>query len=300
LGTAQGILRLAIQCNSKKDFNTMRIISAASRGMRVLSVGLAVLVLSSCVATHEREQPKTERYISPQIEGASQRINLEEVDKAFFSTKGNDLNSWMGAFEKRVNEIYEGPEIVSIDASRETGKLKVVGFIEKNKEPGFQPSEDKLFSLEQTGDVVNNQMPYKVADERGSTYYQGHHSLLDNPFIQALVIGNLLSGAFGPRYYTPFSRTSVLMDHRNSFRNSTGFGSQKAANRQFNSRFKERAYGSGIGSSRRFSAPTGTSSGSGRSWGAPSGSSRSFGQPSGWGGRRPSFGGGRGWGGRRR
>jgi hypothetical protein len=254
-------------------------------------------LLSSCTAPSNNQQ-KTERYISPQIEGVESRINLEEVEKAFFATKGNDLSSWMGNFEKRVNEIYEGPEIVSIDASKQTGKLNVTGFVEKNKEPGYQTSEDKLFSLEQTGDVVNNQMPYKISDQHGNSYNQGHYSLFDNPFIQALVIGNLLSGAFGPRYYTPYANTTILRDHRNNFRTTPGFNSQKTANQQFNTRFKQRATGTGIGSSSRFSRPsTGSGTSTGRSWSNPSG--RSYTNP--WSGRRSSpFGGGRGWGGRRR
>jgi hypothetical protein len=267
--------------------------------MRYLAVVvLAALMVTSC--TYTVEQPRVERYVSPQIEGATQRINLEEVEKAFFATKGSDLNSWMGSFEKRVNEIYEGSEIVSIDASRETGKLNVTGFVESNKEPGFQAPEDKLFSLEQTGDVVNNQMPYRVADERGQTYHNGHYSLFDNPIIQALVIGNLLSGVMGPRYYTPFASTVFLRDHRNSFRNTSSFNNQRVANRQFNNRFKQRAFGSGIGSNNRFRAPVGTTRGASRSWRGPSDSYRNPSMSSPWGGRRPSFGGGRGWGGRRR
>lgn len=254
---------------------------------------IAALLLTSCVVAPD--QPKVERYTSPQIEGQSQRINLDAVEKAFFSTQGKDLNSWMSAFETRVNEIYEGPEVVSIDATRETGKLNVAGYIEKNKQAGFQTGEDKLFALEQTGDVVNNQMPYRVADEHGNTYHQGHYSLFDNPIIQALVIGNLLSGAFGPRYYTPLPRIGDLRSYRDSYRQSPGFNNQRVANNQFQTRYRQRAAGSGVGSRTGFGRTPGTTSGArSRTWSNPSPTYRS---PSPWSGRRPM---GRGWGMRRR
>lgn len=191
-----------------------------------------LLLLSGCVYSSE---PYKERYVSPQVQGQETRINLDAVEKALFDTKGSDLNSWMSAFEKRVNEIYEGPDIVSIDATRQTGKLQITGFVEKNKEPGFQNGEDKLFSIDQTGDVVNNDLPYRVSDGYGQPYHYGHYSLLDNPFIQALIIGHMFN-ALGPRYYTPLSRTAVLQQHRDSFRQSTAFRSQRIANRNFSSR----------------------------------------------------------------
>ncbi|HEY9715580.1 MAG TPA: hypothetical protein V6C72_19055, partial [Chroococcales cyanobacterium] len=70
---------------------------------------------------------KVEHYVSPKVEGEMARINLDEVQKAFWETQGKDFNSWMGAFEKRVNEIYDGKEVVSIDATRESGHLVVTG-----------------------------------------------------------------------------------------------------------------------------------------------------------------------------
>jgi len=249
----------------------------------ITSLACASFLLNGCMISSYETGTKSERYVSPQIQGESQRINLDEVEKAFSSTKGDDLNTWMTGFEKRVNEIYEGSEIVSIDATRETGKLNITGFVEKNKEAGFQPADDRLFAIEQTGDVTSNQMPYRVVDERGNPYHTGHYSLFDNPFIQALVLGQLL-GAFGPRvYYTPPMRFDTLRDHRTSFRGSPAFANQKVANQNFNSRFKQRAIGEGLRSRNTFNRGYGTTPGTRRTWQRPS--TRSF--PSGRiGGRR--------------
>lgn len=264
---------------------------------RITPWPLMLLVIASSVSLVScTTSSRTEHYVSPQIEGVSQRINLDEVEKAFLNTKaeGKDLNAWMGVFEKRVNEIYDGDDVVSIDATRKTGKLEVTGFIDKNKEPGYQAGEDKLFAIEQTGDVANDQMPYRVADERGVTYREGSHSILDNPFIQMMLVSQLLGG-FGGRYYTPYHAYGGLRDHRNAFRTTPAYSTQKAANSTFSSRFKQKAVGGGYTSRTPFgSSPS--ASGSRSRYSNPSSPSV---RTSPWGGRRSS-GFGRGWGGRRR
>jgi hypothetical protein len=251
----------------------------------------------------------TEHYVSPRVQGASARINLDAVQKAFWDTKGNDLNSWMSAFEKRVNEIYEGKEIVSIDATRQNGHLLVTGYIDTQKKEGFVAGDDKLFSIEQTGDAVNNEMPYRLNGQDGQVYYEGRHSILDNPFLQALLISHLMGG-WGGRYYTPYDRVVVLDNYRNTYRQTPSYMQQTASNRDFASRFKTRAFG-GVQSSNSFgnssfSSNSGTTN---RTWGGSSTSySNSSGSSSVWGGRRStsSFGSyrsssfGRSWGGRRR
>jgi len=202
----------------------------------------ASLSLSSC----STEATQVEHYVSPKIEGEAQKINLDEVQKAFFDSKGKDFNSWMGAFEKRVNEIYDGKEIVSLDATRKEGKLSVTGFISKdNKETkeGFQPGDEKLFTIEQTGEAVNNEMPYRVTGSNDRPYYEGHRSILDNPFLQMMLISHFMGGGWGGRYYTPPSRVVILHDSRDSFRSSPDFSQQQSRNQGFFSRWKSNPQG---------------------------------------------------------
>jgi hypothetical protein len=241
----------------------------------------------------------------------SQKINLEAVQKAFWESKGSDFKSWMGAFEKRVNEIYEGKEIVSLDATRSNGHLVVTGYIDSQKQQGYVPGDEKLFSIEQTGDAVNNEMPYRLSSGDGQTYYQGSHSILDNPFLQMMLVSHMMGG-WGGRYYTPYDRTAVLQSDRNAYRSTSGFGAQQSLNRQFDTRFKSKAFGAGVESRNKFGTGF-SSSGSPvrRTWSgfgqssSPAASETSSGF---WGGRRASgtglFGGmrssGRSWGGRRR
>jgi hypothetical protein len=231
-----------------------------------------------------------EHYVSPKIEGSASKINLEEVQKAFWDTKGKDFNAWMAAFEKRVNEIYDGKDVVSIDATRDNGKLVVTGYLNKVNKEGFQPGDDKLFAIEQTGDAVNNEMPYRMSGGDGNVYYAGHHSILDNPILQMMLISHMMGG-WGGRYYTPAPQIIVLRNNRDSFRATPAYQQMQSSNNSFYSRFKTNAAGdlqskSKFGSSFSSSSPTPTRSLSG----APSspGSTVGGSSTSSWGGRRSS------------
>lgn len=258
----------------------------------------AGLGLTGCAV----QEQQTEHYVSSSVQGEAQKINLDAVQTAFWDTKGKDFNSWMTAFEKRVNEIYEGTGVVSIDATRKTGKLSITGYIDDKKEAGFQQGEEKLFSIEQTGDVTDNKLPYQVTGSDNKPYYQGHHSILDSPIVQMLVLSHLMS-SWGGRYYTPPGRTVILGNQRDTFRNSPNYSGQKTANRSFDSRYKNRLAG-GYASRNKFGkTPFSTTTGAQRRpWGGMSNPSGGVRNPSyGWGGRRSPFGMSRGgWGGRRR
>jgi hypothetical protein len=291
----------------KVRFTSRAMASVTSIFAICFVAGSASITLEGCSSS------TTERYVSPKVQGESEKINLEAVQKAFWESKGNDLNSWMAAFEKRVNEIYEGTQVVSIDATRKDNKLVVTGYIDTQKKEGFVPGDEKLFTIEQTGDAANNQMPYQMTGQTGQVYYQGSHSILDNPFFQALLIGHLFN-SWGGHYYTPPGQVVVLHDYRNSYRTSPSWGQQQSYNNAFSSRYKTNASGglqskTGFGSSSFSSGSSSTN----RSWGGSSTGSSSAGEPSSssWGGRRSSgFGSvgsgsfsrglSRGWGGRRR
>ena len=183
---------------------------------RWLSAALAAaMILGGCSGADSGS--REDHYQSAQVQGESARINLEQVQQAFFTSKGNDFNTWMGAFEKRVNEIYDGSDVVSIDADRKDNRLSVTGYVDKNAQQGFQAGDDKLFSIEQTGDAVNDQVPIRVSNGGGATYYEGHHSLLDTPFLQAMLISHMFGG-WGGHYYTPHTRVVYLNNYRDTYR----------------------------------------------------------------------------------
>lgn len=266
---------------------------------------LVELTVSGCGVSRSSSGGSSEHYVSSQVEGESEKINLDAVKTAFWDTKGKDFNEWMGAFEKRINEIYDGDGVVSIDATRETGKLQVTGYIEDKKTQGYQEGEEKLFTIAQTGDVTNDELPYSVSGHTGQPYYVGHQSILGNPFIQMMVLSHMMN-SWGGRYYTPYSQTTILRDHRDSFRTSPTYATQKATNQDFRTRYKPNASGTGLASKKTFgsSSYSTTSGTTKRGWGGFGNGTTSTSKPGfSWGGRRSSspFGGGRsrGWGGRR-
>jgi len=264
--------------------------------MNMKTVALVICSSMLMAGCAQETTVQKERYTSPQISVESQKINLEEVEKAFWDSKGTDFPSWMSNFERRVNEVYEGGDVVSIDATREKGHLAVTGYIEDKKQEGFQPGEEKLFAIEQTGEAVNNTVPYKVVGSNNQVYNQGHHSILDNPIVQMMMIGSMMN-MWGGRYYTPYSQMTVLRDHRNNFRTTPNFRQQQASNRSFQTRFNRNAGGS-LASRNRFGTGVTRDTAPRRTWGAPS--TRPGFSP--WGGMRRQTGGfpSRGWGGRRR
>lgn len=248
----------------------------------IIGLALSGLMLAGCSGGDTKEH-----YSSPMTQGNSQRINLQAVQDAFLKTKGNDFNAWMAQFETRVNEIYQGEGVVSIDAGREKNRLEVTGFIDTNGKQGCQADDEKLFAIAQTGDVRGNQMPYRVEGSNGYVYSHGSYGILGNPLVQMFLISQIMR----PHYYTPRDRVVVLDRHQNTYRRTPDFNAQKKRNHSFFGSFKKKSDGS-LKSNRSFSSWGGLfGSSKKRSWGSSSGS--------GWGGRRSSSwgGGGRSWGG---
>jgi Ni,Fe-hydrogenase I large subunit len=238
-----------------------------------------------------------EHYSSPMTQGDSQRINLQSVQDAFLQTKAADFNTWMGKFETRVNEIYQGDGVVAIDAGREKNRLQVTGYIEKNSKQGYQADDDKLFAIAQTGDVRNNQMPYQVQGSNGYIYSHGSYGILGNPLVQMFLISQMMR----PHYYTPQDRVIVLDRHRNTYRRTPEYQTQRQRNKSFFGMFKRKSDGS-LKSERKFSGWGSLFGGSKkRSWGSNGSSGWSGRRSSSWGGSHRSWGGSSGgWGRRRR
>ena len=62
-------------------------------------VAIACVAVVTCVSGCSTGPSNTQHYVSGAIQGEGQKINLEEVQKAFFETKGADFNTQMAAFE---------------------------------------------------------------------------------------------------------------------------------------------------------------------------------------------------------
>ncbi|MGH2584066.1 MAG: hypothetical protein ACRDJE_04060 [Dehalococcoidia bacterium] len=257
-------------------------------GALVLTAGGALAVACGIGGSSAEEDPAQ---VWTESDGASGRINMDDVQQAYRDAYGSDGFD-TAKFEQRVNEIYEGDNVVMIDAQQNGDKLDIVGWedLNGNKVPD-EAEDDKLFTISQELRDGGN---FETQGHGANGYY---HSV--NPFggfLTGLLIGNLLSGGFGGRYTTPPARYDDIATSRASYRSGSGYSSQQARNSSYGSGLGSR-FGDAAGSqsvsparssyqSRQINSGGFRSSGSGsRSIGGAKGSTSGGGSISGGGGR---------------
>ena len=148
-------------------------------------------------------------------EGAIGRINMEEVEEAFKKSQTVE------AFEKRLNEIYEGDGVVLIRAKDEDGKRVIEGYEDLNNDNDINPEQDDLlFTITNEGD--SNDLRGNGANQHYRSSFGGGNFLFTY-----LIFSSLGRGGFG--YNTPRSRVPQMESQRNSYRNSTAYAGGRSA-----------------------------------------------------------------------
>jgi hypothetical protein len=172
----------------------------------------------------------TERWAT--TENTNVAIDFDKVNQAYKDASGPE------DFEKRVNEIYEGAEIISISVKDEDDKTQVVtGFFDKNKD-GSVADEEKIFTIkrEPTGE--------------GTAQYQtqgyGHYGYYHSPFmsiasgmLMGAMISNMWAPSYAPRHYvTSSARASTLHSSRAGYRaaNPSKFAPRSKSGRSYGSK----------------------------------------------------------------
>lgn len=169
------------------------------------------LVVGGCNAPSSSE--RTERWAS--TEDTNVAIHWDKVNEAYKLADGPE------DFERRVNEIYEGSEIISISVADLDDKTQLVtGFFDKNKSGAVDDSE-KIFTIrrELSGESTAR---YQTV---GYGPYYGYHS----PFFSiasGMLMGSMMSRMFTsgyvPVYQQPYttssSRAADLRQTRSSYR----------------------------------------------------------------------------------
>ena len=177
----------------------------------VLSASLVAGAGTGCLS----ERGGNKRWAT--TENTNIKIDWDKVNEAYKEAEGpEDL-------ERRINEIYEGDEIISISVQDADAKTQVVtGFFDKNTSGAVDEGE-KIFTIKR--DVTGEgQAQYHTV---GHGAYYGYTS----PFLSiasGMVIGSMLSSAFSPHYVpvytqpytTPPARASSLQGQRSSYRSA--------------------------------------------------------------------------------
>jgi hypothetical protein len=211
-----------------------------SRLLAAILAGSVILGGAAC-----NDERGTDRWTT--TENTNVAIDWDKVNEAYKTAEGpEDL-------EKKINEIYEGDEIISIAVKDEDNKTQVVtGFFDKNTSGNVDEGE-KIFTIKR---VISGEGTGQIHTQ-GHGYYGGHTSMLD--IAGGMILGSMIN-AFSPRYVPMYSQPYTTSAAR-----ASNIASARQSYRQANpSRFSKpsrttgRTYGGGGGRS------TGGSRGGGR------------------------------------
>jgi hypothetical protein len=200
---------------------------------KVFAALLAGLLVTGSVACSS--EPESNRWVT--TENTNVKIDWDKVNQAYKDATGpEDL-------EKRINEIYEGEEIISVSVQDSDEKNQTVtGFFDKNKSGSVDEGE-KIFTInrrvtgEGTGEIQTT----------GHGPYYGYHSPLMS-IATGMLLGSMLSSAFAPRYVPMYTQPYTTTAAR-----AGAIGSERASYRASNpSKFSKpsrtgRTYGGGTG-----------------------------------------------------
>ncbi|MEO8707352.1 MAG: hypothetical protein ABI867_45410 [Kofleriaceae bacterium] len=203
---------------------------------KILAAILAAAVISGGAGCKSDEN--TDRWAT--TENTNVKIDWDKVNEAYKAADGpEDL-------EKRINEIYEGDEVISISVQDNDAKTQVVtGFFDKNSS-GKVDEGEKIFTIKRD---ITGEGQGQIQTTGYGPYY-GYSS----PFMSimtGMIVGSMISNAFSPRYVpvytnaytTTAARAGSLNSHRTSYRQANPSKFSKP------SRNTGRSYGGGTGRS---------------------------------------------------
>jgi hypothetical protein len=175
--------------------------------------------------------------------GTNGFMNLDAVKEAF------QKNPAVEDFEKRVNEIFEGDNLIIFSSEERSGGFTYTAKEDLDGDKKIGPSDETLFVLSVSGRIatlegagVNKYYKeswiYNTPGQKPEREYSRSH--YSRPHFHYWYWGRRWGG-----YYTPAPRYDTMSDHRNSYRNSSAFVSQVNNNVAFEQRMAAR-YGSGF------------------------------------------------------
>jgi hypothetical protein len=142
-----------------------------------------------------------ERWVA--TEDTTVEIDWDAINQAYKDAEGPE------DFERRVNEIYEGEEIISVSVKDLDDKTQVVtGFFDKDEDGAIADGE-KVFTIQR--DIVDpNKAQYAIS---GHGAYGSYHSPMWD-IASGMLMGSMLSRMFmpgySPMYSTPYTTSARL------------------------------------------------------------------------------------------
>ena len=171
-------------------------------------------------------------------EVATGKINLDAVKDAFKTSK--DISE----FENRVNEIYEGDNLVLIRVEDNESQKIISGFEDLNQSNAIEEAnDDKLFSItleEKKYEVYGygyNHYYYYGSDYDDDDYYYYYD---DNRLYNNWLRYDKESYRDRLIYETDRERVAQMRRDRDRYRSSSGYAAQRSANKAFYSQQQAR------------------------------------------------------------
>ncbi len=198
----------------------------------------------------------TDRWVT--TEDTRVDIDWDELATAYKDAEGPE------DFERRVNEIYVGEEVISVAVQDTDDKTQVVTGFFDNNEDGKVGDDEKIFTIQR--DLLGDgKGQYQVA---GAGVYGGYHSPMMG-MMTGMLMGSMMMSAFSPGYRpmystpytTPAGNRSAMASQRNSYRAANP---DKHAARVSKSGRSYGSKGGGFGGGRATPAPRAPSRGGGR------------------------------------
>ena len=216
-----------------------------SRLLSAVVVASMAVAVPACADT----SPTNDRWVT--TEDTAVALDWDAVGEVYKDAEGpEDL-------ERRVNEIYDGDEIISVavrDVDAQT--QEVIGFFDRN-EDGKVADPEKVFTIDR---VIEGEGEghYQI---HGHGAYYGYHSPMFS-IAAGMLMGSMLSRAFSPGYVPMYTRPYVtaparrgeLVAHRSAYRKANPSkarsGQRSRSGRAYNRR------GGGFGGGKTFEHPT--------------------------------------------
>lgn len=171
-------------------------------------------------------------------------LDWDAINEAYQQAEGPE------DFERRVNEIYTGDEVISVAVSDVDEKTQeVTGFFDKD-EDGKVADAEKVFTIKR--DITGPEAAQVQIAGHGP--YMGYHSPIWD-IAGGMLLGSMLSRAFMPSYapmytqpyVTPAARRGELATARNSYRQQNPEKYRQAQAKASKSGRSYGAKGSGFG-----------------------------------------------------
>lgn len=187
---------------------------------------MALAVAPSGCGKVDTERSK-ERWAT--TENTTVDLDFDKINEAYKTAEGPE------DFERRVNEIYQGSEVISVAVQDLDAKTQVVtGFFDKNGDGGVQDPE-KVFTIRRD---VSGEGAAQVQTSGYGAYGYYHSPVMS--LASGMLLGAMVSSAFRPNYVpmytqpytTPPNRAPDLRSQRDAYRAanpSSGVDSSKAS-----------------------------------------------------------------------